>query len=98
MVALSQSMQQGWWSDHLENGDFLKLTNVTLGYTFIPKGQFAKYVKKARIYANATNLFCITGYSGIDPEVSNDFLAPGIDDRDKYPTTRSYTVGLSLNF
>ena len=98
MVALSQSMQQGWWSDHLENGDFLKLTNVTLGYTFIPKGQFAKYVKKARIYANATNLFCITGYSGIDPEVSNYFLAPGIDDRDKYPTTRSYTVGLSLNF
>ena len=98
MVTLSQSMSQGFWSDHLENGDFLKLTNITLGYTFIPKGTLANYVKKARIYANATNLFCITGYTGIDPEVSNYFRAPGIDDRDKYPVTRNYTVGLSLNF
>jgi len=98
MVTASSSMTQGFWSDHLENGDFLKLTNVTLGYTFMPKGSLANYIKKARIYANATNLFCITGYSGIDPEVSNYFLAPGIDDRDKYPTTRSFSVGMSLTF
>ena len=98
MVALSQSMGQGFWSDHLENGDFLKLSNITLGYTFKPKGVIGNYLKKARIYANATNLFCITGYSGIDPEVSNYFMAPGIDDRDKYPVTRNYTIGLSLNF
>lgn len=98
MVKLSSSMQQGFWSDHLENGDFLKLTNVTLGYTFPLKGQIAKYIKNARLFASATNLFCITGYSGIDPEVSNYFLSPGIDDRDKYPTTRSYTVGMSFNF
>ena len=98
MVTLSPAMQQGIWSDHLENGDFLKLTNITLGYTFIPKGALATYVKKARIYANATNLFCITGYSGLDPEVDNNFMTPGLDYRDKYPTTRSYTVGLSFNF
>ena len=98
MVKLSSSMQQGVWSDHIENGDFLKLTNVTLGYTFPLRGQVAKYVKNARIFASATNLFCITGYSGIDPEVSNYFMSPGIDDRDKYPTTRSYTVGMSFNF
>ena len=98
MVKLSSSMQQGFWSDHLENGDFLKLTNVTLGYTLPLKGQVSKYIKNARIFASATNLFCITGYSGIDPEVSNYYLAPGIDDRDKYPTTRSYTVGMSFNF
>lgn len=98
MVKLSSSMQQGFWSDHLENGDFLKLTNVTLGYTLPLKGQVSKYIKNARIFASATNLFCITGYSGIDPEVSNYFLSPGIDDRDKYPTTRSYTVGMSFNF
>lgn len=98
MVKLSSSMQQGVWSDHLENGDFLKLTNVTLGYTLPLRGQVAKYIKNARIFASATNLFCITGYSGIDPEVSNYFMAPGIDDRDKYPTTRSYTVGMSFNF
>lgn len=98
MVTLSQSMGQGFWSDHLENGDFLKLSNITLGYTFTPKGALSNYIKKARIYANATNLFCITGYTGIDPEVDNYFMAPGIDDRDKYPVTRNYTVGLSLNF
>lgn len=98
MVKLSNSMQQGFWSDHLENGNFLKLTNITLGYTFPLKGQVTKYIKNARIFASATNLFCITGYTGIDPEVSNNFLSPGIDDRDKYPTTRSYTVGMSFNF
>ena len=98
MVTLSQSMGQGFWSDHLENGDFLKLSNITLGYTFTPKGTLSNFIKKARIYANATNLFCITGYTGIDPEVDNYFMAPGIDDRDKYPVTRNYTVGLSLNF
>ncbi|MBP3251457.1 MAG: TonB-dependent receptor [Prevotella sp.] len=98
MVKMAQSMKQGWWSDHLENGNFLKLTNITLGYTFIPKGSFANYVKRARIYANATNLFCITSYSGLDPEVSNYFLYPGIDDRDKYPTTRNFTVGVSFTF
>ena len=98
MVTMSQAMGQGFWSDHLENGDFLKLSNITLGYTFKPKGTFGNYVKKARIYANATNLFCITGYSGIDPEVDNYFMSPGIDDRDKYPVTRNYTVGLSLTF
>ena len=98
MVTMSQSMGQGFWSDHLENGDFLKLSNITLGYTFTPKGALSNYIKKARIYANATNLFCITGYTGIDPEVDNYFMAPGIDDRDKYPVTRNYTVGLSLSF
>jgi len=98
MVTLSSSMSQGFWSDHLENGDFLKLANATLGYTLPLKGAITKYISKARIFASCTNLFCITGYSGIDPEVSNDALAPGIDDRDKYPTTRSYTFGMQINF
>ncbi|MBR4048500.1 MAG: TonB-dependent receptor [Bacteroides sp.] len=98
MVKLSSSMGQGFWSDHLEKGDFLKLANVTLGYTVPLKGALTNYVKGLRLFASATNLFCITGYSGIDPEVSNYFLAPGIDDRDKYPTTRSYTFGMSINF
>lgn len=98
MVKLSSSMSQGVWSDHLEDGDFLKLTNVTLGYVLPLKGSVTNYLKNVRFFASASNLFCITGYSGIDPEVSNYFMAPGIDDRDKYPTTRSYTVGMSFNF
>lgn len=98
MVKLSSSMGQGFWSDHIEDGDFLKLSNVTLGYNIPLKGDVTNYIKSARVYASASNLFCITGYSGIDPEVSNYFLTPGVDERDKYPTTRSFTVGLSVNF
>nr|WP_321357653.1 SusC/RagA family TonB-linked outer membrane protein [uncultured Draconibacterium sp.] len=107
MVKLSGSMPQGVWSDHIEDGDFIKLSNVTLGYTLPITGNFEKYIKSLRVYVSGQNLFCITGYSGLDPEVSNyvvddagnhDFRAPGIDDRDKYPTVRSYTFGLSVNF
>nr|WP_320022812.1 SusC/RagA family TonB-linked outer membrane protein [uncultured Draconibacterium sp.] len=107
MVKLSGSMPQGVWSDHIEDGDFIKLSNITLGYSLPIKGNFEKYIKNLRLYVSGQNLFCITGYSGLDPEVSNyvvdqaghhDFRAPGIDDRDKYPTVRSYTFGLSVNF
>lgn len=97
-VTRSSAMGQGFWSDHLENGNFLKMTNLTLGYQVPLSGSVKNYISRLRIYLNATNLFCITSYSGIDPEVSNWFMAPGIDDRDKYPTTRSYSVGLSLDF
>ena len=99
MVALSNSMAQGFWSDHLEDGDFVKLQSATLGYTYAPKSDtLRKYIKSARIYVSGQNLFCITGYSGLDPEVSNYFLTPGVDSRDKYPTVRSWTIGLNINF
>lgn len=98
MVRRSNSMMQGFWSDHLENGDFFKLQNVTLGYTIPFKGGITKFISNLRIYGSVTNVFTITGYSGIDPEVDNYFLAPGIDYQDKYPTTRSFTVGLSATF
>ncbi|MDP4271574.1 MAG: SusC/RagA family TonB-linked outer membrane protein, partial [Bacteroidota bacterium] len=98
MVTLSSSMSQGVWSDYIENGDFIKLSSATLGYTLPISASMKKYIQNPRIYVSGQNLFCITGYSGLDPEVSNYFLAPGIDDRDKYPTIRSYTVGLSINF
>lgn len=97
-VQLANSMSQGVWSDHVEDGDFVKLSNATLGYTFPVSGSTRKYIQNLRIYVSGQNLFCITKYSGIDPEVSNYFLAPGIDDRDKYPTIRSYSIGLSVNF
>ncbi len=98
MVQLSNSMSQGVWSDHIEDGDFVKLSNATLGYTFRLNDTFKRYIQSARLYVSGQNLFCITGYSGLDPEVSNYFLAPGLDYRDKYPTVRSYSVGLSVNF
>lgn len=98
MVRLSNSMGQGFWSDHLENGDFVKLTNLTLGYELPKTEGMKKFLNYARVYVSAENIFCITNYSGIDPEVSNYFIAPGIDYQDKYPTTRSITIGVNLNF
>lgn len=98
MVSLSTSMQQCFFSNHLEKGDFLKLSSLTLGYTYNFKDNAKKYIKSARVYLSATNVFCITGYSGIDPEVDNSFMSPGIDYQDRYPTTRSYSIGCVLNF
>jgi TonB-linked SusC/RagA family outer membrane protein len=98
LVRLSGSMQQGIWSDHIEQGDFLKLSSLSLGYTLPLSAKATTYVKKARVYVSGHNLFCITSYSGLDPEVSNYFLSPGVDERDKYPTIRSITFGLNINF
>ena len=97
-VRLSNSMSQGVWSDHIERGDFVKLANATLGYTLPLRGAISEYLSFARVYVSGQNLFTISGYSGLDPEVSNYFLAPGIDDRDKYPTLRSFTFGVNVNF
>lgn len=98
MVRLSNSMSQGIWSDHIENGDFVKLSSATFGYTVPLKGNIRKYINNLRVYVSGQNLFCITGYSGLDPEVDNAFMTPGVDYQDKYPTTRSFTFGLNVNF
>ncbi|HLR31542.1 MAG TPA: SusC/RagA family TonB-linked outer membrane protein [Fodinibius sp.] len=84
------------YSDYyLEKGDFIKLDNVTLGYTF----NFSNdYVRNLRIYATGQNLFTITGYSGLDPELEDTGFETGIDNRGFYPVTRSYTVGLNIEF
>lgn len=98
MVRQNSSQAQGFFSNHLENGDFLKLSSATLGYNIPFKGAVRNYINSLRVYASGTNLFTITNYSGIDPEVSNAYMTPGVDYRDKYPTTRSFTIGLNLNF
>lgn len=97
-VRLSNSLAQGFWSDHLEDGDFLKLASATLGYTIPLSEKAKKYVSNVRCYISGQNLFCLTGYSGLDPEVSNAFMTPGVDGRDKYPTLRSFTFGVNVNF
>ena len=83
-------------SYYLEQGDYVKLDNVTIGYTFDVKG--SKVVKNARVYASGLNLMTITGYKGIDPEVNRSGLDPGNDQRDKYPTTRTFSVGVNVTF
>lgn len=87
-------------SHYVEDGDYLKIDNVTLGYTFRPDA--IKAVSNLRVYVSGLNLYTFTGYKGIDPEgvsYTGDFtFAPGTDHRDKYPTTRTYTIGLSATF
>ena len=84
-------------NSHAYNRNFLKLTNLTIGYNFPFKNN--KYIKNVRAYLSGDNLFCITGYSGLDPELSNPYPTyAGIDNRDKYPSIRSFTFGLNLTF
>lgn len=94
---LSTQQSQVVTSYYIEDGDYLKLTNMTLGYTY----DFKKntYLKSIRLYGSVDNVFTITKYKGIDPELgSNNFWTAGVDSRDKYPTVRSFTVGMNVTF
>ena len=82
-------------SYYIEDGDFWKIDNITLGYNF---SEIGKYIKSARVYVSTLNTFTFTGYDGIDPEVNRSGLSPGNDGRDKYPTTRTYTLGFNVSF
>jgi TonB-linked SusC/RagA family outer membrane protein len=95
--SLSAQQTQVVTSYYIEDGDYLKLTNATLGYTFDFKNN--QYVKNVRVYGSVNNLFTITKYKGTDPELGSDnFWYAGVDDRDKYPTIRSFTLGLNVTF
>lgn len=83
-------------SYYVENGDHWKIDNITLGYTF--NNTKSKFFRNARVYASSLNTLVITGYKGIDPEVNRMGLNPGNDDRDKYPTTRTFTFGVNVSF
>lgn len=83
-------------SRFIEDGSFLRLDNATLGYTF--KTENLRHISSARVYLSSQNLFTITNYSGVDPEVSLDGLAPGIDNRNYYPKTRSFLLGVNFTF
>ena len=94
---LSVAQKQTFTSYHLESGNYLKLSNVTLGYNIPVKAN--AFIKGARVYASASNLFTITKYSGLDPELSNGSPTySGIDSRDKYPSIRTFTAGVNINF
>ncbi|MCQ2144429.1 MAG: TonB-dependent receptor [Bacteroidales bacterium] len=80
----------------VENGDYWKIDNLTLGYNY--KFKENKFIKRIRVYGTVNNLATITKYSGLDPEVPSIGYTAGTDERDKYPTVRSYTFGLNLTF
>ena len=97
---------------YVEKADFFKLDNITLGYNFDVSN--VSWLSNFRAYANVQNAFIITGYTGIDPEpalqdfgavdnggrpaINPNVLAPGIDRRNNYFLTRTFTVGLSASF
>lgn len=84
------------YSDYyLENGNFVKLDNITLGYNFKFK---TNYVRNLYVYVTGRNIATITGYSGLDPELQDTGFDAGIDSRGFYPRTRSWTLGLNVGF
>jgi TonB-linked SusC/RagA family outer membrane protein len=89
-----------YFSDfYLENASYLKLNDLTLGWTPQIKGPVAEYIHNLRVYFNAQNLLTITGYKGHDPStVSMAGLAPGFDGRSYYPTQRTFSLGVNMNF
>ncbi|MBL4569508.1 MAG: TonB-dependent receptor, partial [Flavobacteriaceae bacterium] len=83
-------------SQWIEDASFLRLQNVTVGYNFNAKNIG---IEKCRISLTGENLFVLTGYSGIDPEVNIDGLEnPGMDVFNYYPKTRTVSLGLNLSF
>ena len=84
----------------IEDGSFLRLNTLSLGYS-LPKSVLKKVqIEKLRFYVTGYNIFCLTKYTGFDPEVStrrNTALTPGVD-YSAYPKSRQIVVGLNLNF
>lgn len=81
---------------YLENGSYLRLSTLTLGYNF---GKLGNWINNLRLYATCNNVFTITGYKGVDPEISLGGLEPGMDWRNTtYPRTRTFMVGVNVNF
>ena len=84
---------------YLEDASYIKLNDLTIGYTpKLPEG-FAKYINYIRVSFTAQNLFTLTGYSGHDPSTVNlSGLTPGYDGRSYYPTQRTFNLGLQFRF
>ena len=85
-------------SRFVEDGSFLRCTDITLGYS-LPQNIISKAgMSKLRVYGSVTNPFIITSYSGYDPEVDvQSGLTPSYD-MNRYPRSRSYVFGLNVTF
>ena len=92
--------KSGFSTRFLEKGDFVRLQNLNIGYNF-NVGE-TSFIQKLRFFASGQNLFVITGYSGLDPEVNvnkeiEDIPSLGID-YTAYPRPRTVTIGLNATF
>lgn len=81
---------------YLENGSFFRLSTLSLAYTF---DNLDGWLKSVQVYGTAKNVFTITGYKGLDPDINLGGLEPGLDKRETfYPHTRSFILGVKVNF
>ena len=92
-VPLSREIDPEFNSYYVEDGDYWKVDNVTLGYTF---NELDRHIQSLRIYGSILNTLILTKYKGVDPEVSVSGLNPGYDNRDQYPSTRLFTLGIGI--
>lgn len=83
-------------SYYIEDGSFLRMDNASVAYNFDTKGKYG--IHKLRVYVTGQNLFVITKYTGLDPEVEMSGLDPGIEGREYYPKSRTFSVGVNLSF
>ncbi|MBN2634668.1 MAG: TonB-dependent receptor [Prolixibacteraceae bacterium] len=83
-------------SYYIEDGSYLRLDNASLGYTFDVSGM--RDIEKLRVYVTGQNLFTITNYTGLDPEVDMSGLDPGVEGREYYPKSRTISVGVNVSF
>ena len=84
----------------VEDASFLRLQSLTVGYTLPEKTTEKIHIRRARIYVTGTNLFCLTNYSGYDPEVDTRRatpLTPGVD-YSAYPKSRGWVAGVNITF
>jgi iron complex outermembrane receptor protein len=82
-------------SRFIESGAYLRFDNATLGYNIKSPSE---YIRTLRIYASVNNLFVITGYKGVDPEVNQGGISPGVDYNNFYPKTRQFLFGINASF
>ncbi|WP_349316667.1 SusC/RagA family TonB-linked outer membrane protein [Chitinophaga sp. MM2321] len=94
-AVLNKTVSREYNSYYVEDGDYWKIDNITLGYNFTIR---AIKAQNARVYISTLNSVILTGYKGIDPEVNSLGLSPGNDERDKYPSVRTFTIGLNIKF
>jgi TonB-linked SusC/RagA family outer membrane protein len=94
-ATLNKGIDPNFNSYYVEDGDYWKIDNVTLGYNIKNIG---KHIQSIRLYGSLMNALTITGYKGVDPEINTAGLTPGYDNRNQYPSIRTYTFGVNVMF
>jgi hypothetical protein len=93
------SKNYSWYSSYyVENGSYLKIKNISLGYTLPQRLIGRAGIHQLRVYVSGQNLFTFTKFSGLDPEFSNDVKNHGLYSITSYPQTKLFSAGIDINF